>query len=136
MEKRQNFSKKREAILTAIQSTTSHPSAEWVYQKLKPDYPDLSLGTVYRNISQFKQNGLLICVGVVNGQERFDGNVKPHTHFVCSQCGAVIDIAGEFVGKEWSSKIAERYHVRVDSNEVLFRGICAKCLGEDSEDKA
>ena len=52
MEKRQNFSRKREAILMTIRNATIHPTAEWVYQQLKPQYPDLSLGTVYRNIAQ------------------------------------------------------------------------------------
>ena len=50
MEKAVRYSKKREAILDAIQSTTCHPSADWVYQTLKPSHPDLSLGTVYRNL--------------------------------------------------------------------------------------
>lgn len=130
MEKRQNYSKKREAILGAIRSTTTHPTAEWVYQNLKPQYPDLSLGTVYRNIAQFKENGLIVSVGVVNGQERFDGNVKPHSHFVCSACGAVIDVSGEYVGKEAGARVAERYQFRVDSSEVIFHGVCSHCLAE------
>lgn len=128
MERKQNFSKKREAILTAIRGTTSHPTAEWVYQTLKPDYPDLSLGTVYRNMAQFKEDGVIISVGVVNGQERYDGNVRPHTHFVCSECNSVIDIPGEYIGQEVSAKVAEKHHLRVDSSEVLFHGICTQCL--------
>ncbi len=131
MERKQNYSKKREAILTAIRGTTSHPTAEWVYQTLKPDYPDLSLGTVYRNISQFKEDGVIISVGVVNGQERFDGNVKPHTHFVCSACSSVIDIPGEYVGKAVSAEVAQKYHIHVDSSEVLFHGICSECLKKE-----
>lgn len=128
MERKQNFSKKREAILTAIRSTTSHPTAEWVYQTLKPNYPDLSLGTVYRNIAQFKEDGVIISVGVVNGQERYDGNVKPHTHFVCSCCGSVIDIPGDFIEREVNAEVAQKYHLQVDSSEVLFHGICEQCL--------
>ncbi len=128
MEKKQNYSKKREAILNVIRGTTSHPTAEWVYQQLKPEIPDLSLGTVYRNIAQFKNDGVIISVGVVNGQERYDGNPKPHTHFVCSGCGAVIDIPGEYLGKNVGEEIAEKYHLRVDSGEVLFHGICSECL--------
>ena len=127
MERKQNYSKKREAIIHAIRSTTSHPTAEWVYQTLKPNYPDLSLGTVYRNIAQFKNDGVIISVGVVNGQERYDGNVIPHTHFVCSSCGAVIDIPGEFVGRVVSAQVAAKYHLQVDSSEVLFHGICSNC---------
>lgn len=135
MEKRQNYSKKREAILSAIRSTTAHPTAEWVYQTLKPQYSDLSLGTVYRNIAQFKEKGLIISIGVVKGQERFDGNVKPHSHFVCSCCGAVIDVGGDYVGTEPRERIAEHYHFRVDSSEVIFRGICSDCMKRHSQMK-
>ena len=77
-------SRKRDAILACVRATTCHPSAEWVYQRLKPTIPDLSLGTVYRNLSMFKDEGLVISVGTVGGLERFDGNTKPHTHFVCT----------------------------------------------------
>ena len=128
MEKKQNYSKKREAILDAIRRTTIHPTAEWVYQALKPDFPDLSLGTVYRNISQFKEDGVIISVGVVNGQERYDGNVNPHTHFVCSSCGSVIDIPGELINPEVRKKVAEKYHLQVNFSEVLFHGVCSECL--------
>lgn len=73
MERATRYSRKREAILNAIQSTDCHPSAEWVYQTLKPTHPDLSLGTVYRNLVLFQQQGLIQSIGVVKGQERFDG---------------------------------------------------------------
>lgn len=85
-------SRKRDAILACVRATTCHPSAEWVYQRLKPTIPDLSLGTVYRNLSMFKDEGLVISVGTVGGLERFDGNTKPHTHFVCTRCSAVLDL--------------------------------------------
>ncbi len=85
MEKRQNYSRKREAIYQAICSTDTHPTADWIYQNLKPVYSDLSLGTVYRNINRFKEEGRIISVGVVNGQERLDGNTVPHSHFICKK---------------------------------------------------
>ena len=74
MEKRQNYSRKREAILQAVRSTTLHPSAEWVYRELKPVFPDLSLGTVYRNLAQFKVDGVIVSVGTVNGR---NGSMAP-----------------------------------------------------------
>ena len=58
------FSRKREAVLACLRSTTSHPSADWVYQQLKLEYPDMSLGTVYRNLAQCKQRGEIISVGL------------------------------------------------------------------------
>ena len=114
--------------MQTIRGTTSHPTAEWVYQQLKPKYPDLSLGTVYRNISQFKEDGLIITVGVVNGQERYDGNVQPHTHFVCTECGTVLDIEESFLGEAENKQISEKYGIVVNFHELVFYGKCSKCL--------
>lgn len=63
MEKRENFSRKRMAILSALQETTVHPTADWVYAKLKPRYPNLSLGTVYRNLKNSARRGRLSVLG-------------------------------------------------------------------------
>ncbi len=132
MEQKRNYSRKREAILRAVRSTTSHPTAEWVYQTLKPEYPDLSLGTVYRNLSQFKEDGVIISVGIVNGQERFDGNIQPHTHFVCSQCGSVLDIPDDRPEPGRIERIAQNHHIRIDSADIMLRGICSECLSRQS----
>ena len=127
MEKRQNYSRKREAILSAICSTTTHPTAAWIYQKLKPEYPDLSLGTVYRNIARFKEDGVIVSVGVVDGQERLDGTVTPHAHFICSQCGSVLDV-DLTQDKNLNRYVGEKLNCRIDSHDLVFRGVCAQCL--------
>ena len=85
-------SKKRQAILDALMATTEHPNAEWLYHKLKPEYPDLSLGTVYRNLSLFADAGDILRIGVLGGQERFDGRTDPHAHLLCAECGRVMDV--------------------------------------------
>ena len=92
MERRQNYSRKREAILQTIRSTNTHPSADWIYQQLKPEYPDMSLGTVYRNLARFEQEGTIVLVSVVNGQERWDADTHPHAHFICRCCHSVQDL--------------------------------------------
>lgn len=127
MEKATRYSKKREAILKAICSTDTHPSADWVYQTLKPLYPDLSLGTVYRNITRFKDEGLVISVGTVNGQERFDGNVRPHTHFVCRCCDAVLDLHDMRPDKMDLEGIAAKHGVTIDHYELTVFGTCPNC---------
>ena len=77
MERTAKHFRKRDAILTCLRQTTVHPSAEWIYAKLKPEIPDLSLGTVYRNLALFKQQGLITSLGTVNGVERtFTGKCK------------------------------------------------------------
>lgn len=123
--KRENFSCKRNAILEAIASTTEHPSAKMVYEKLKNDYPDLSLGTVYRNISLFKNKGLVSAVANVNGEERIDGNVNPHGHFVCSCCGNVYDVFNENLTAD--NTYLEKEGFVIESQFTTFYGKCNKC---------
>lgn len=125
--KRQNFSKKRQAILETICNTTIHPTAEWVYQTLKPEYPDLSLGTVYRNIAGFKQEGLIFRAAIVNGQERLDGNLSAHSHFICTQCGAVLDLCENLHDPVQKQKVEQDYQVEVEYQEVVFYGKCSAC---------
>ena len=122
-----NHSKKREAILAKICSTTCHPTAEWVYQELKAEIPDLSLGTVYRNIGLFRETGEIVSVGTVAGQERFDGNTAPHGHFVCRTCRAVIDFDNPAEYSKAASHLADMGH-RADRVELTVYGVCSLCL--------
>ena len=82
---RENFSRKREAIYQTVCDTKVHPTAEWVYEALKPVYPDLSLGTVYRNLKKFCESGKIRRVGVINGQEHFDADGF-QAQSLCLQC--------------------------------------------------
>ena len=128
MEKAVRYSKKREAILEAIRSTKTHPSADWVYQTLKPTHPDLSLGTVYRNLDFFRQHGTIISVGVVKGQERFDATTTPHTHFVCNCCGSVLDLDEIQPDAGLDCAVCEKYGLAVERHELLFHGLCQTCM--------
>lgn len=79
-------------MLSALAATKEHPSVDELYRQLKPDYPELSLGTVYRNLSVLQEEGLAQCVAHVDGQARFDGRTDPHAHFICRRCGRVMDM--------------------------------------------
>ncbi|MDR1389085.1 MAG: transcriptional repressor [Treponema sp.] len=119
----QKHSKKRDAILRLLQSTKTHPGARWVHEQLKPLIPDLSLGTVYRNLNLFHEEGKALSLGVVNGEERFDGMIEPHPHFVCSACGTVIDIPAEL-----PSRIPEgELPFTIDFRRTVFYGLCDAC---------
>ena len=135
MERTIRHSKKREAILSAIRSTTCHPSAEWVYQALKPDFPDLSLGTVYRNLIFFQTQGDIQSVGVISGQERFDGTTTPHSHFVCTRCGAIIDLDGFEPDQQVARHISEQYALLVERQEHTFFGACQTCMQHNSNEE-
>lgn len=140
--KERKHSRKRDAILEVLRSTSAHPCAQWVYDRLKPGIPDLSLGTVYRNLNLFRQEGLAASLGVVNGEERFDGIAEPHPHFVCSRCGAVIDLppderdvlvaalehgfAGGEITANGGNKIAGQRLI-IDFRKTVFYGLCKTC---------
>ncbi len=133
MERTTRYSKKREAILDVLRMTKSHPTAEWLYQQLKPDHPDLSLGTVYRNLTLFRQQGTIRSVGVVDGHERFDANTENHTHFVCNRCHSVIDIPDIAVGQQVEREVSRQYGFRPDHHDLTVFGTCDQCIAQETK---
>lgn len=119
-------SKKRDAMLELLRSTKCHPSADWIYQRMRVRYPDVSLGTVYRNLKQLSEEGLVKSVGVVNGQERFDACMEPHSHFVCNHCGEMIDLPN-CISQAVISPLAEEYGFVEQSYEFHIYGLCKSC---------
>lgn len=128
---RKNFSEKREAIYNIIRNTKTHPSAEWVYNKIKVQYPNISLGTVYRNMAMFAEQGLVKSVGTINGRERFDANTLPHPHFICRECDAVIDLEYMPYDHEVDKYVEMNTGYSVKSHEMFFYGKCRKCQEKD-----
>lgn len=133
MERPSKHFKKREAILACLRSTTVHPAADWVYARLKPEYPDLSLGTVYRNLSLFREQGTIASLGTVNGVERFDGNTTPHVHYICTQCGSVMDLHDIAVPQELQSTAEMIAGGQVKTCQLTFTGICGQCLKSENQ---
>lgn len=127
---KRNFSSKRNAIYKAVCDTKTHPGARWIYDKLKPEMPDLSLATVYRNIAVFKEENMVNVVCSVNGEERIDSNTTAHPHFVCSCCGGVYDINTNDNAHNCQTEILDN-GFRADKKFVLYHGICPKCSSTD-----
>lgn len=127
METTHRFSKKRQAIYDALLQSSEHPSAEWVYQTLKPEYPNLSLGTVYRNIKEMVESGSVICVGNVEGKDRFDAHIEPHAHLVCRGCGAVVDIEITEGMASQCQATARENGIDLDLLSLHFEGLCKGC---------
>ena len=127
MERTAKHFRKRDAILSCLRQTTVHPSAEWVYNQLKPEYTDLSLGTVYRNLSLFKEQGIIASLGTVNGVERFDGNTNPHVHFICTGCDRVLDLLGMKVPEELNNAASKESGGQVTGCQLSFTGLCENC---------
>ena len=119
--------RKRNAILNCLLHTTAHPSAEMVHEMLQSEHPDISLATIYRNLSWFKDQGMIVSLGTVNGIERFDANMDPHVHFICSGCGAVTDLHQIQVPQELNAQVEETSGCSVRSCQLTFSGLCGKC---------
>ena len=125
--------RKRNAILAYLRQTKEHPSAEMVFTHLKQEYPDLSLGTVYRNLSMFKNKGEIMSVGTVNGVERFDGNTNPHVHFVCTGCDAISDLPQIAVPEALNQQVMQETGGMIDTCQLTFVGICQTCKEKSKE---
>ena len=102
----------------------THPSAEWIYHRLKPQIPDLSLATVYRNLALFKREGRIVSVGVVQNLERFDANTQPHAHFICTQCGCVLDLPDLRLPQDLEQEVTAG---QVHRCTLCFEGLCHAC---------
>ena len=120
--------RKRDAILDFLRESKAHPSAEMIYTQLKPQIPDLAMGTVYRNLTLFKQQGLASSVATVSGVERFDGNTHPHVHFICTNCDAVIDLNEMQAPESLRTAAAQCCGGQIDGCQLSFSGICRECI--------
>ncbi|MCI9467751.1 MAG: transcriptional repressor [Oscillospiraceae bacterium] len=135
METTQRFSRKRQAIYDALMRSHAHPSAEELYHELKPDYPDLSLGTVYRNLKSMVAGGDAVCVANVEGRDRFDGHVEPHAHLVCRACGAVMDLPMTDALRDECARIADDGGVVIDPRSLRLFGLCFDCKDRGGPDQ-
>ena len=119
--------RKRNAILECLRSTDTHPSADMVHDMLRPDHPDISLATVYRNLALFKKQGLIQSVATVSGIERFDANTNPHVHFICSGCDAVMDLHQVDMPLALGSQAEKDTGCRISGCQLTFTGLCGNC---------
>ena len=118
---------KRDAIFYCLRHTDTHPSADTVHQMLQEEFPEISLATVYRNLALFKRQGLIQSLGTVGGVERFDANTAPHVHFICTGCGAVVDLPGIHVPEELNQAVTRSSGGQVENCQLSFTGKCSDC---------
>ncbi len=116
------YSRQREALLDLLRSTKSHPDAEWLYSGLRQEYPNISLGTVYRNLRQLTEAGeiLELCYGNIS---HFDGDISPHYHMKCDSCGRIYDIPTSCV----SINLKDAGGFEIDTVNLVVNGTCRNC---------
>lgn len=120
------YSRQREAIKNFLLHRFDHPTAETVYTNLKEDFPNISLGTVYRNLSLLAEIGEIQKLSTGIGPDRFDGNTDPHYHFICNVCGSVLDL--EVGGLDHINILAgQDFDGEIEGHQVHFYGKCPNC---------
>lgn len=118
------YSRQRELIYEALLHTDRHPTAEMVYQWLKPENPTLSLGTVYRNLNLLADEGVIRRMAFQ--VERYDAKTAPHPHFCCDHCGGVYDIEMPYDAEMDRQALLASGH-DITGHEVIFHGVCVNC---------
>jgi len=121
--------KQKEAILRVLKRTSSHPTADWVYEQVRKQIPSISLGTIYRNLKSLKQGGQLLELDLAGTQSRFDARTDDHCHFRCEQCGRIFDM-DEPVDGEMDERVTRKTGLKVSNHRLEFRGLCKDCQSE------
>ena len=120
------YSRQREAIKEYIFHTKEHPTADIIYMNIKKQYPNISLGTIYRNLNFLLEQGEIIKVDCGDGCDHFDSNIEPHCHFVCTQCHKLVDLDMKSI-HEINDIANEGFDGEIEGNVTYFYGICGEC---------
>jgi Fur family peroxide stress response transcriptional regulator len=118
--------RQKNAILEVLRSTTSHPTADWVYNEVRKEIPNISLGTVYRNLRMLCQLGEVLELVLCGSLSRFDARNENHYHFRCEKCEQVFDV-DEPVNMEMDKIAARKTGFRIKYHRMEFYGLCLEC---------
>ena len=121
-----NYSKQREAIITVLRDMKTHPTASAVYEKVKEIIPNISLGTVYRNLNMLSDDGTIQKLSV-GGADHFDGNANNHYHMLCTDCKRLYDVDYPVL-EDIEKKAVNFVDGQITSHTITFIGVCNGCL--------
>ncbi|MDZ7672162.1 MAG: transcriptional repressor [Halanaerobiales bacterium] len=121
------MTKQRKTILDVLKNTTSHPTADWIYEQVKKEIPNVSLGTIYRNLNLLAEMGKINVINYANDQSHYDGNTKRHYHFRCNNCQKVYDLHLDLFEKEINDIVEKNTDYKVSEHRLEFYGICPEC---------
>jgi Fur family transcriptional regulator, peroxide stress response regulator len=119
-------SRQRQRLLELLRDTDIHPTASWLYDRLKKEFPSLSLGTVYRNLTILMEQGLVKKIDAGSTFDRFEAKTTPHYHLICKKCGKILDFEQRFF-PEINEEIGRSTDFEIESHCIDFFGTCSDC---------
>lgn len=127
--KSMKYSRQREAILTFLKTRKDHPTAEVIYENVRMEYPNISLGTVYRNLGLLAENGIILKLSTDDGFDHYDGCTDTHYHFACRRCKAVIDLEMDDIAFV-NTLASKNFAGQIEGHVAYFYGVCEGCKEE------
>jgi Fur family peroxide stress response transcriptional regulator len=118
--------RQRKAILKVLRNTRSHPTAYQIYDEVRKEIPNISKGTVYRNLQVLQENGAITELRFTGTLSRYEVKQESHYHFRCEQCGRVSDIDMP-IDRELDQQARNRTGLRISHHQLEFRGLCKEC---------
>jgi len=125
----------RMEVLRQVVCTDEHPDVDVILRRVRKRIPNVSLDTVYRILYRLEDEGLISRVQMSGDRLRFDGNTGSHHHFVCSQCGMVLDFASEDVDQVRLPDEVQTWG-EIKGRHLQIRGVCRQCLSGRRRQKA
>ncbi|KPJ56268.1 MAG: hypothetical protein AMJ42_05530 [Deltaproteobacteria bacterium DG_8] len=119
--------RQRAIIIEVLKGVTMHPSADWIYDKVRKRCPNVSLGTIYRNLNLLKEKGLIKELKFGKNAARYDGNFEPHHHIYCLECGKLEDVQCK-VHPNLTKRVEKTNGYKIVTHQLEFNGICPECL--------
>jgi Fe2+ or Zn2+ uptake regulation protein len=126
MAQRTRETQQRKVVYETIKKTQVHPTADWIFERVREAMPKISLGTVYRNLGVLKQEGLVRELYGTDRRARYEANMIPHAHFVCSGCGEITDVHGD-TELDWRT-MKDLVGCEVSEQRIEFVGYCPACV--------
>lgn len=116
-------SRQRDAVLEVLRASYDHPTADMIFERVREEIPNISLGTVYRNLGQLKDEGFITVVESSDTKVHYEGNLTDHIHFLCKKCHNITDV---FCESKIPSELSKMGH-EVQSQKTVYYGVCKNC---------
>ena len=118
--------KQKGAILKVLKNTSSHPTADQIYDEVRREIPNVSKGTIYRNLQVLQEDGAIFALNLNGTISRYEVKQESHYHFRCEKCGQIFDL-DEPIDKEIDTRVSRQTGFKVSHHQTEFRGLCKDC---------